>query len=250
MTTNMTQVPWLHVLQWVLLFFFVTPLVELVMMMFGALWAQIGYAEAPGKYKHLIIQITTVGKEHQLVQRTVDKIRSYGLKMSYEIWVAIEPGQYIEYVDVDNLVVVPAAFECSPVHKARALEYTKRLRVKLGLNRSDVKLLLADDDTLPSERYINMAFNGDYDICQGITVPNRWFGTGSFKRFILCHLDNIRTRNCLIYCSCTQGVTQKPLFVHGEGLCMTGWTEAAISWDRPIVASDDLCSAPTRRTTG
>lgn len=241
MIDNMTQHPWLHVLQWVLLFFFMIPLLELVMMAFGALWAQIGYAKAPvGTFTKLIIQVTTVGKEHKLVQRTIDKIRSYGLTMDYEIWVAIEPGFHTDYTDVDKVIVVPADFVCPPIHKARALAYAQRIRAMLGLNRKDVKLLLVDDDTLPSERYINMAFNGDYDICQGITVPNRWFGTGGFKRFLLCHLDNIRTRNCLIYCSCTQGVTQKPLFVHGEGLCMTGWVEQAVSWDRPIVASDDL----------
>lgn len=230
----------LHILQWCLLAFFLVPSIEAAMMLLGALWARFGYAQAPGKFTQLIIQVTTVGKEPELVQRTVDTIRNYGLGMQYAIWVAIEPGHHTEYTNVDRVIVVPTNFKCKPVDKARALEYTRRLRKREGLDRPDVKILLVDDDTLPSKKYVNRAFNGNYDICQGATVPNRWFAVGGWKHFVLSHLDNIRTRNCLIYCSCTQGVTQKPLFVHGEGLCITGEAEGIVTWDRKIVASDDL----------
>ncbi len=231
----------LHVLQWFLLMFFLTPLVEAVMATLGVTWAAFGYLTAPpGKFTQLIIQITTVGEEPKVVQRTIDKLRSYRLTMSYEIWVAVEPGHFTEYTGADRVIVVPADFVCLPIDKARALEYTRRLRQYLRLNRPDVKILLVDDDTLPSEKYVYKAFAADYDLCQGVTIPSRWFAAGTWKHFILSHLDNIRTRNCLIYCSCTQGVTQKPLFVHGEGLCMTGMAEEIVTWNRPIVASDDL----------
>lgn len=236
----MTSSAGLHTLQWVLLAFFLIPFAEVIMGLLGAAWAQLGYAKAPGKFKHLVIQITTVGKEPELVQRTIDTIRGYGLTMSYELWVAIEPGHFEDYENADRVIVVPKSFKCLPIDKARALEYTRRLRVRFGLNRPDVKILLVDDDTLPSKRYVELAFNGDYDLCQGPTVPNRWFGVGGWRHFVLSHMDNIRTRNCLIYCSCTQGVTQKPLFVHGEGLCITGEAEHIVTWNRRIVASDDL----------
>jgi hypothetical protein len=244
----------LLVLQWTLLAFFLIPAVEAAMIILGAAWAQFGFAQDPEKFQYLIIQITTVGKEADLVQRTVDKIHSYGLWMPYEIWVAIEPDHFEAYVRVDRLVVVPSSFDCRAIDKARALEYTRRIRkdylMALGFDLARVKLLLVDDDTLPSQNYILKAFAGNYDVCQGPTVPNRWYGTGGFRHFILSHLDNIRTRNCLIYCSCTQGVTQKPLFVHGEGLCMTARAESIVTWDKPIVASDDLVFGTTAAHKG
>lgn len=230
----------LAILQWALLGFFLIPLIEAIMALFGAAWAHWGYVQNPDKFKKLIIQITSVGEEPNLVQRTVNTLRDYNLPMPYEVWVAVEPGQYASYDNVDRIIVVPSEFTCRPIGKARALEYTRLLRKELGYNRESIKLLLVDDDTLPTERYVHKAFYGDYDVCQGITVPNRWYATGGWKHFVLSHLDNIRTRNCLIYCSCTQGVTQKPLFVHGEGLCMTGAAEEQVTWNRPIVASDDL----------
>ncbi len=161
------------VLQWLLFAFFLIPTVEVLLMILGAAWARWLYLRAPGKFTHLIIQITSVGREPELVQRTVNELRGYGLPMSYEVWVVIEPGHFIDYENADRVVVVPRDFECQPIDKARALEYTRRLRA-------------------------------------------------------------------LIYCSCTQGVLQRPLFVHGEGLCITGRAEEIVTWDRPIVASDDL----------
>ncbi|MFJ5963025.1 glycosyltransferase family 2 protein [Pseudarthrobacter oxydans] len=236
----MTDDPVLNILQWTLLVFFMIPLIEIALGLLGAAWAHFGYLKAPGKFTDLVIQITSVGEEPDLVQRTINKIRSYELQMHHQIWVVIEPGHYVDYENADEVIVVPRTFKCKPIDKARALEYTRLLRAKEGLNRPDVKILFVDDDTLPSKRYVELAFDGDYDLCQGITVPSRWYAVGGWKHFLLSHLDNIRTRNCLIYCSCTQGITQKPLFVHGEGLCITGKTEEIVTWDRPIVASDDL----------
>lgn len=235
--TNSTP---LLVIQWVLLAFFLTPLIEMIMAGLGAAWTLLGYAQAPGKFRHLIIQITTVGKEPELVQRTLDSLRSYRLTMSYELWVVVEPGSFTEYAAADRVIVVPSDFVCLPIEKARALEYSRLVRVNLGLDQELVKIILVDDDTLPSKRYIYRAFNGNYDVCQGVTVPNRWYAVGGWRHFLLSHLDNIRTRNCLIYCACTQGITQKPLFVHGEGLCITGRAEGIVTWNRKIVASDDL----------
>jgi hypothetical protein len=227
-------------LQWFLLASFLIPVIESVVALAGAAWAKFGYVERPEKFRHLILQITTVGREPELVQRTVDKLRSYALPMPHEIWIVIEPEMFTDYRDADEVIVVPESFTCRPVDKARALEYARLIRRDRGLNRADIKLLLIDDDTLPSANYVIKAFNGDYDVCQGITVPNRWYAVGGWRHFLLSHLDDIRTRNCLVYCSCTQGLTQYPLYVHGEGLCMTGRTEEIVTWDFPIVGSDDL----------
>lgn len=236
----MPNSPVIGVVQWVLFAFFLIPLIEVLLMIVGATWAAFFYRTDRKKFTHLVIQITTVGREQDLVQRTVNELRAYDLPFSHEIWVVIEPGNPTDYVNTDRVIVVPEDFICRPIDKARALEYTRLQRVKLGYNTSHIKTLFVDDDTLPSRAYVEKAFYGDYDVCQGVTVPSRWYAVGGWKHFLLSHLDNIRTRNCLAYCSCSQGVLQKPLFVHGEGLTVTGRAEGIVTWDRPIVASDDL----------
>jgi hypothetical protein len=110
----------LLVLQWVLLTFFLTPLIETIMAIIAAVWNLSSYTQTPGKFQHLIIQITTVGKEPDLVQQTVDRLRRYALTMSHEIWVVVEPGSFTEYVGANRVIVVPADFECLPIEKARA----------------------------------------------------------------------------------------------------------------------------------
>jgi hypothetical protein len=194
----------------------------------------------PDGTDRMIIQITTLGREPKLVQRTVDTIRGYGLGFPYEIWVVIEPGYPTDYRNVDQVLVVPAEFKSRAIDKARALHYALTRRIERGLDNRYVKVLLLDDDTLPSKRYVVNSFQGDYDYCQGVTVVNREYGRGPWQHWLASLFDGIRARNCLIYCSCTQGITNKPLFVHGEGLCIRGHAERDVGWNWPIVASDDF----------
>ncbi|TDD96460.1 glycosyltransferase family 2 protein [Actinomadura rubrisoli] len=231
---------WTHYLQWACLPFFLIPLVEFYLMGVGHLYARQCYEMAPDKFRHLVIQITTVGREPDLVRETIAAIRGYALAAPHEIWVVLEPGHDDRYPLADRVITVPEDFTCKAIDKARALEFARLERAACGLNSYDTKILLIDDDTLPTKAYICAAYAGDYDLCQGVTVVNRHYASRPWKHFLLSHLDNIRTRNCLIYCSCTQGITGKPLFVHGEGLCVTGLVEDKITWDHPIVASDDL----------
>ncbi len=235
---------WLQTLQWGLFIFFMTPLVEVVMMVVGYVWYLTRYKRVPDKHKALIMQITTVGREPELVNRTLERLRSYNLSMLHEIWVVIEPGHETNYPLADTVIVVPKGFIARSVDKARALEFVRPIHEAWaetkGIPLELLKLLFIDDDTLPTEEYVEAAFEGDYDLCQGITVPSRQYAGASFMHFLLSHMDNIRTRNCLIYCSCTEGVTGKPLFVHGEGLCITAYVEKMVGWDWPIIASDDL----------
>jgi Glycosyl transferase family group 2 len=231
---------WLNVVQWCLLGFFLIPLVEVGMMAVGTLYAHTRYRMAPWKFRTAIIQITTVGKEADLVRSTVESIRAYHLPFPHEVWVVNEPGQDNDYPRADWVITVPADFVCRPVDKARALEYSRRIREQKGLDGADVKIILVDDDTLPTRSYFLKAFGGDYDLCQGATIASRDFAFGGIRHFAISHLDNMRVRNCMIYCSCTQGISGKPLYVHGEGLTITGLVESKITWDHPIIASDDL----------
>jgi len=231
-----------HAGNWILVVLasFLIPILEAALALTGTLYAAVYFKQAPEKFSLLIIQIATVGREYELVQTTINKIRSYGLTMDYQLWVILEPGFRTDYVGADEIIVVPADYTCPPVDKARALHFSWKLRVDRGLDRRDVKIIYVDDDTLPSRRYIELGYAGDYDIAQGPTVPNRWYAIGGWQHFLMSHLDDPRARNCLVYCSTTQGVLGKPLFVHGEGLTITGWTENQIGWDWAIVGSDDL----------
>jgi hypothetical protein len=220
--------------------FFLVPGVEGLLAITGALHARYHFQAAPEKVDLHIIQVTTVGFEPDLVRRTIATIHGYRLSFANQVWVVNEPGQDNEYPEADRVITVPSEFRCKPIQKARALECSRRLRQELGLNRVDVKITLLDDDFLPSKRYLELAHDGDYDLCQGATVANREFGHHGFRHFVLSHFDDIRVRNCMIYCSFTQGITNKPLFVHGEGLTFTGLVEDVVTWDHPIIASDDL----------
>lgn len=230
----------IYLLEWLLVLSFLVPLVEVVVALFGCAYSLLFFRRRPEKFTELIIQIASVGKEFDLVQRCIDTINAYELDINYQIWVVIEPGFPTNYQGCERVIVVPEDFTCKPVDKARALEYCRRIRKEEGLNRPDVKILFVDDDTLPSKRYIQQAFPGDYDLCQGITIANRWYAVGSWQHFLMSHLDDPRSRNCLIYCSFNQGFVEYPVFVHGEGLCITGECEDRITWDFPIVGSDDL----------
>jgi hypothetical protein len=57
---------------------------------------------------------------------------------------------------------------------------------------------------------------------------------------VASHADDVRARQCLIYCSVFQGLLGKPLYVHGEGLTVTGECERIVTWDYPMFASEDL----------
>jgi putative flippase GtrA len=217
------------------------PLVELGMLMAGQLFYRFRFRTAPaGKFKHLIIQITTTGREEQRVNEVVRHIRSYRLAMSHEIWVVTEPGEGDQYPLADRVLTVPADFTVRSERKARALEYSRRVRVALGLDRAYIKILFNDDDVVPTKGYIERAFTADYDICEGITVPRSEYAVRPLSHFLASHADDMRTYACLVYCSVFQGILGQPLHVHGEGLTVTGQAESRVTWDWPAFASEDL----------
>jgi hypothetical protein len=69
------------------------PLGELAMLTAGQVFYRHRFRAAqPGKFRHLIIQVTTTGREEQRVNEVINQIRSYRLQMSHEIWVVTQPG--------------------------------------------------------------------------------------------------------------------------------------------------------------
>jgi glycosyl transferase family 2 len=216
------------------------PLIELIMLAAGQLWYRTRFESAPWKFSRLVIQITTTGREERRVNEIIAEIRSYRLAMPYQIWVVNEPGNDDRYPRADTVLTVPEDFVARSRYKARALEYSRRERRRLGLNGPDTKILFVDDDTSVTASYIERAFGADYDICQGITAPRVGYGAMPFQHFWLSHFDDLRTKGCLVYCAFFQGFAGKPLHVHGEGLCVTGATEEMVTWNYPVIASEDL----------
>jgi hypothetical protein len=216
------------------------PLGELVLLGVGQYYYRFRFRRAPGKFRLLIFQVTTTGKEQTRVNEIIASVRGYRLPMPYEVWVAAEPGYENCYPQADRVIVVPADFRARSERKARALEYTCRLRAAEDLGRADVKILYNDDDVLPTRQYILTAFDADYDVCEGITAPRTEYGTLPVGHLVASHADDARARQCLIYCSVFQGLLGKPLCVHGEGLTVTGAAEQRVTWDYPVFASEDL----------
>lgn len=217
------------------------PLGELAMLAAGQLFYRCRFRAAPpGTFRHLIIQVTTTGKEEDRVNEVIGQIRGYRLRMSHEIWVVTEPGHGDRYPQADRVLTVPASFTVRSERKARALEYSRRVRVMWGLDSPDVKILFNDDDVAPTKGYIETAFSADYDICEGITAPRAEYAVRPLGHFLASHADDMRTHACLVYCSVFQGILGRPLHVHGEGLTVTGRAESRVTWDWPAFASEDL----------
>jgi Glycosyl transferase family group 2 len=221
------------------------PLGELILMIVGSIHYHMRFRRAPrGHFRLLLIQITTTGNEAVRVNEIIAQIRGYDLRIPLEIWVVTEPWGAVTtkdgYPGADRVMVVPATFTARSERKARALEFSRQVRGILGLDTADVKILFNDDDVTPTESYIKTAFAARYDVCEGITVPRVHYSTGPLAHFFASHADDTRTRGCLTYCAVFQGMLGKPLWVHGEGLTATGEAERKVTWDWPVIASEDL----------
>lgn len=236
---------------WTLIYFaWMLPLAELVLLLAGQLHYRLRYREAQGRFRELIIQVTTTGAESVRVNEIIRQIRGFDLTMGYQVWVVTEPGRPADYPMADKVLVVPADFTVRARKKARALEYSRLERRAMLLDRDDVKVLFLDDDVSITRRYIERAFAADYDLAQGVITPRTGYGLRPFGHFAVSHADDFRTHACLVYCSVFQGALSRPLHVHGEGLAVTGRAEGLITWDHPVIASEDLAFGQRARTHG
>lgn len=227
--------------RWIVYAAWLMPIAELGMLACGQLGYRYRFREAaPGTFTKLIIQITTAGHEHARVCEIIADIRGCNIKADYQVWVVTEPGRPCHYPLADRVLVVPETFAARSRSKARALEYSRRVRDAEGLARPDVKIIFSDDDVTLTEAYINGAFVAGYDVCEGVVVPRIGYGAGPSGHFLASHADDIRTHTCLVYCSVFQGILGRPIHVHGEGLVVTGAAERLVTWDWPVLASEDL----------
>ena len=177
----------------------------------------------------LIIQITTIGNE--TVNKIINTIRDYNLKIPYEIWVVSDEGDTTKYKNNDLHILVPDSFKCKAEYKARAMEYARLFRKAKGLVSRNIMLVLIDDDSIPSKEIIQKTFTMPYDIANGISVPRN-----VLNKFTL--IENIRTYSCTAICGVFQGILHFPIWVHGECLCVRSSVEQSVTWDWHSLAED------------
>jgi hypothetical protein len=173
------------------------PLFEICLVLLGEWWFQVQFEEDRSKFSRYVIQITSVGREVERVNEIINEIRSYPMSMDYQIWVVIEPGHSLAYPSADQVIVVPREFAVQSKYKCRALEYSRTLRQELGWTGYDTKITFLDDDTSPTSEFLETAYAGDYDICQGLTAARVKYGSGSPTHFLLSHIDDLRFHNCM-----------------------------------------------------
>ena len=114
------------------------------------------------------------------------------------------------------------------------MEWARLERLRRGIDGADVKVLLLDDDSVPTAAYLRMALEADADVAQGMIAPRNHYGRP------LSHLDDLRPIHCLAICSWAQA-SGRPVHVHGEGLCVRASAEHAVGWDNPGAAlAEDL----------
>jgi hypothetical protein len=210
-----------------------TPLACAVMILIGLLRARQTAKRLPFLLPRLlIIQITTVGNV-ETVNEIIRRIRGYQLDVPFTLWVVTEPWAEATYEGSDEIIVVPEDFQCQASFKARALEFSRQLRVERQLNDYFVKVLFVDDDGVPTKSYIEKVYTADFDVCEGIPAPRTGYGR------LLSHMDDLRTINCIYMCAVFQGLGH-PIHVHGEGLCVRASAEGLVTWDYEMFASEDL----------
>jgi len=197
------------------------------------------------KIEKIIYQVPTIGNVHT-VNKIMETVKRYNLPVPVETWVVVEEWDThkTEY-KCNKLVVVPSWFECEDLYKSRALEYARRLRKKLveeGLLTSNYLLLQGDDDSLPSEEFIQECLKVKADIVIGTITPK-------VKKMWNTILDYERCVACVVICNFFTNVG-KPVWAHGEGTCVSSTVDQNVSYDisdispykhkTKLVSSEDL----------
>lgn len=208
------------------------PIFVLCCIIYGYLRNRFFWHQNPNLTSKIIIQITTLDN-YDIVNRNIATIRSYDLCIPYEIWIVTESSLVNRYYGADKILRVSSEFVSKAKYKARALDYSCKVRESLGINPMNVKILFLDDDTIPSKEYIETCHTADYDVMQGILQPKLNYGT------LYSYVENMRTLACLSVCSIYQSHGH-PVWVHGEGICVKASTEQAVGWGFNLVSSEDL----------
>jgi hypothetical protein len=186
--------------------------------------------ESDGKTKKkvgkIIFQIPTVGN-FQTVNKIFETVKNYKLSVPLETWVVVEERDTnkADYL-CDEVIIVPADFDCEDLYKGRALEYARQQRQKMvadGKLEANYILLQGDDDAVPSLEFINESLIVNADISIGTITPKP-------KGVWNTVLDYERCVACGIFCNFFTNIG-KPLWAHGEGTWLNSEVDKAVSYD-------------------
>jgi cellulose synthase/poly-beta-1,6-N-acetylglucosamine synthase-like glycosyltransferase len=192
----------------------------------------------------LFLQITTIGND--TVDAIIQRIHSYRLSFPHEIWVVKEPEDPRRYQGADRVVTVPRDFKVVARFKARALEYARLLRGRMvasGELVDDYRVMYLDDDSIPTPEFIHDSWTLEFDVLEGVISNGNRYGT------LKSYLDTIRTVSCLQVCALFQGLS-RPVWIHGEALCVSSRVDREVPWDSPMMTSEDLIFGHTAMSKG
>jgi hypothetical protein len=201
-----------------------------------------GFGEAPDNLT-VIFQITTRDCP-VTISSAISSVHagcaSAGLR-SYYIWVVTEPANK-KWISPDNYVrrlAVPYAFYPSPQPKARALEYSRSVRLR---ERFDGWIYLMDEENTISAQTVSaiVAFANSKRalLASGPLVFDR--GLKVFPWLV----DSIRGSHCRV-CHLYHSLGWFPC--HGENLLLHTSLERSVSWITHSLTEDFVFSARARR---
>jgi len=223
----------MNVLDYLISIIWLSPLFYLLLLVFGEYFYKKRKSELIKRTEDIktsidkiIFQIPTVGN-YRSVNRIFEIVKSYNLPMPVETWAVVETddAHKADYV-CDRTVIVPTDFECEDLYKARALEYSRRLRKEMvtkGELTPDYILLQGDDDAVPSLGFIQESLSVRADISIGEITPK-------VEGVLSTILDYERCVACGIFCNFFTNLGQ-PLWAHGEGTVMSSKVDQEVSYD-------------------
>jgi hypothetical protein len=192
----------------------------------------------------IIYQVPTIGNA-EMVNKTLETVKNYGLPVELETWVIIEEWDtHKDEYRADKVVVVPSSFECQDLYKSRALEYARRLRqkmVKEGSLTPNYMLFQGDDDSRPSKEFMEEGLTVDADVMIGTIAPTA-------KGVLSTIIDYERCVACGMFCNFFTNI-EEPIWAHGEGTCMVSKVDQTVSYDLSdytsnsnikLISSEDL----------
>ena len=185
----------------------------------------------------LVFQITTRSCP-SLIQRTIDSVLESCKQLGYtnfQICIVTDNPDPPSINGIDTMIVVPANFSCSAKYKARALEYSRLVRINKGYHGW---IYFLDEENWLSVQTVkaitSFAQSQSRLIASG---PLAFFGHGSKLAWLG---DSIRTSICRT-CHFGHSLGHWPL--HGENMLVHSEIEKKVNWLGSSLTEDFLFSS-------
>jgi beta-1,4-mannosyltransferase len=187
----------------------------------------------------IVFQITTKGREGQLVQKNIDSLNEVSRELGYddyEIHVVTDGREKYEGCTTLN---VPEDYTCrKAVHKGRAFQYALEYRRQKYGNLNEFWILHLDEESQVTRNVVMACVdfiekNPSKLIAEGaINYPIKFLNT---QLLIPSLLEAERSFGC--YFCCTQ-MNLTPVWLHGSNLLVRADLEDEIGWEADSIAED------------